>query len=1266
MFLVQIPIQASAANVVFSVSYIDANGNKKTFNSGRLLDSDSTAWNYITIPYVLQSDVTISKKITVTGYVELVLCDNCTLTASQGIALSSDAVLIIYAQSTGDSMGSIVATGGSSNAAIGASAYSDNTTVIINGGNITATVPSCTNDPAGIGGAGYSDNATVTINGGNVTATGSQKGIGTGYGGTDCSVTINGGTVTANGIGVGDNVSGEVNINGGVVFCTDTSYGGIDTTNEGDWNGIVFSKTSGTVYGDVTLTSDLTIPSGYELEIPNGCSLTVPDGVTFTVDSGAGLKVYDYGSITVSDGGTMNVKEGMDSYGVINVEGTLTVDTTAGMTSYGDIIISGEVSIAFNKCLYSLGNMTITEDGKLSVDGTLYVHDEKATLTVDGALEIGSGCVHSVLSDIVINGTVTVGNSGTFETFADVTISEGGEMSVESGGSLIVGRDYWKYGTLTVDGTLNLASGANVTENGEIIIGSGTISGDYTPSSLWTASITITSADKMYDGDPMSSNDIEYTYTGDGDITIKWYSDSEDSIGTEIDAPSDAGTYWVGISASETAYYSAVSEVTQQFAIVKAYSSVTESPEAAADIIYNGNAQALVTAGSASGGTMVYRFIGPDDEYYSDWAEEIPTGTNAGIYSILYMINGDSNHYDNRPIQPSYPITVTIAKADSTVTAVPTANTLTYNGNAQALVTAGSASGGTMVYSLDENGDYSETIPTGTNAGSYTVYYKVSGDSNHNDSSVASVDVTIAKKSVTASISGTAEKTYDGTTSVTSGLSLTLSDVVEADSSDVTATAESYTYNSASVDISKTVTASNITLSGDKSGNYVLTSDTATASGTITAKNVTATVTAEDKTYDGTTAATVTAAVSEGVIDGDSISISGLTGTFSQANVGENLTVTVNTTGAVVSGTNYSNYSITYNTSGVTASITKADPAVTAPEANSLTYNGKAQDLITAGSSTGGTMMYCLTEDGDYSETIPTGTEAGDYTVYYKVVGDDNYNDSAVASVTVTIAEKSSSSGSSSGSTSKPNSSSSSSTTTTAMPTSSDGTASGWTAITADISQVSEGSTVAVDMNGTTDVPAAVIAAIGESGAVVTFVVDDTYSWTIDGSQISGTVSSVSLAVSEATVSDDALDIPAIEGSISTAAFTLSGVDFGINPTLTASLGASAADKFVNLYKLNAATGELEFVAVTKADAEGNAVVPVESDGTYVIVLDSETELPGDIDNDMTVTAKDAALLLMDIVNGTVTYSDKSDLNGDGRVDAFDAAAMLKAAVGLD
>ncbi len=54
-----------------------------------------------------------------------------------------------------------------------------------------------------------------------------------------------------------------------------------------------------------------------------------------------------------------------------------------------------------------------------------------------------------------------------------------------------------------------------------------------------------------------------------------------------------------------------------------------------------------------------------------------------------------------------------------------------------------------MQYSLTENGTYSQDIPAGTDAGAYTVWYRVIGDANHNDTAPASVAVRIGQKPLT-------------------------------------------------------------------------------------------------------------------------------------------------------------------------------------------------------------------------------------------------------------------------------------------------------------------------------------------------------------------------------------------------------------------------------------------------------------------------------------------------------------------------------------
>ena len=79
--------------------------------------------------------------------------------------------------------------------------------------------------------------------------------------------------------------------------------------------------------------------------------------------------------------------------------------------------------------------------------------------------------------------------------------------------------------------------------------------------------------------------------------------------------------------------------------------------------------------------------------------------------------------------------------------------------------------------------------------------------------------------------------------------------------------------------------------------------------------------------------------------------------------------------------------------------------AITAPMANALTYNGNEQLLVTEGSVDAkyGEMQYRLGTSGGFSTATPTAADAGTYTVYYKVVGAEGYNDTAAKSIKVTI-----------------------------------------------------------------------------------------------------------------------------------------------------------------------------------------------------------------------------------------------------------------------
>ena len=121
-------------------------------------------------------------------------------------------------------------------------------------------------------------------------------------------------------------------------------------------------------------------------------------------------------------------------------------------------------------------------------------------------------------------------------------------------------------------------------------------------------------------------------------------------------------------------------------------------------------------------------------------------------------------------------------------------------------------------------------------------------------------------------------------------------------------------------------------------------------------------------------------------------------------------TGSVGTVTVVIKSTNYEDITLTVNVNATD----KLVPTVTAPTANALTYNGSEQALVTAGKTTGGTMLYRL-DNSEWSEQIPTAKNVGKYTVWYKVQGNAGYADVAEQSLTVTVSDRPSGGGGASG-----------------------------------------------------------------------------------------------------------------------------------------------------------------------------------------------------------------------------------------------------------
>lgn len=138
--------------------------------------------------------------------------------------------------------------------------------------------------------------------------------------------------------------------------------------------------------------------------------------------------------------------------------------------------------------------------------------------------------------------------------------------------------------------------------------------------------------------------------------------------------------------------------------------------------------------------------------------QAITNATDTGSKTIVFTPDDPVNYL---PAEGT--VSVTISPVAPAYTAPTAMDGLIYSGNAQALVNAGSTAHGKLLYSLSKDGAYSETVPTGTDAGEYTVWYKVAGDSNHTDTQPVSVTVTVAPKAVTATVTVSGDSlTYTG------------------------------------------------------------------------------------------------------------------------------------------------------------------------------------------------------------------------------------------------------------------------------------------------------------------------------------------------------------------------------------------------------------------------------------------------------------------------------------------------------------------------
>ncbi|MCD8048574.1 MAG: S-layer homology domain-containing protein [Clostridia bacterium] len=580
-----------------------------------------------------------------TGTVAVKLSDENTLEstngANAGLQLSNANLIITSADGDGKTTGSLDATGGTWSAGIGSCRETDMSgSITINGGTVSGTSP---NNGAGIGSGDKADmSGSITINGG----------------------TVSGTSIYGAGIGGGEqgNMSGSITINGGTVSGT--------------------SSTSGAGIGSGHGVMDL-----YDNKLNQlSGSITINGGTVSgtSSDSGAGI----------------GCGENTDMTGIISISG-------------GYITAESANSDAITKTNVNITGGYFADNGYTA--STVYSNSVASGYAAYANVEDTKGDYPARVLPTAWTAAVTYATGG----------ADGTTPSDDT--------DYGYGDKVTVDATLPLKkdgyaqTGWSLSSTDTTAVTTFNISGDTTLYPVFARQFTDSGA-----------SDISLTY-GEAITAI----DLSDYIEFVDD------TTFTSTNGEFTFALASGSELPAGLTLNEGI--ITGTPTAAAE------AQSVSF-----------------------------TVTDKTPYIMLASL-------DSTPATVSATLTLvfTVAKAASSVDTAPTAATgLTYNGSAQELVSAGTATGGEMQYSLSESGTYSADIPTATNAGTYTVYYKAVGDSNHSDTSAESVSVTIAElpieltwdytsfvydgkeKTVTATITNAVgddvvNPTYSGTTSAT-------------------------------------------------------------------------------------------------------------------------------------------------------------------------------------------------------------------------------------------------------------------------------------------------------------------------------------------------------------------------------------------------------------------------------------------------------------------------------------------------------------------
>jgi hypothetical protein len=681
----------------------------------------------------------------------------------------------------------------------------------------------------------------------------------------------------------------------------------------------------------VTVTGYTAPSSNYTLTQPSltgnitAAPLTI---IGVTADN----KIYDGNTVATLSGTPAYV--GLQNGESFSVTGTPSASfATAAVGSGKAVTVIGYTAPSANYTVSQPTGLTANITAlALTVSGattTNKVYDGTTTATITGGVLVG--VVGADVVNLTLSGTFSDKNVGTSKTITS---------------------------TCTI-------SGANA---GNYTLTQPTLTArDITPKTLSITAPTI--ASKVYNG-----------LAASGTVTVGTLSGF---IGTETVTTTATGLYSdanVGTGKSATVTYTLVNgtngglATNYSLANGTATGNITAAALTITGVTANNKTYDGTTTATLSG-TATYVGLQNGESYSVTGTPSSSFATAAVGTGKALTVTGYNAPSANYTVSQPTGLTANITALALTISGATTTNKV-YDGTTTATITGGSLVGVVGAVTLTQSGTFSDknvgtskTITStctisGANAGNYTLIQP----------SLTPRDITPKALSITAPT--IASKVYNGIAASGTVTVGTLSGFIGAETVTTTATG---LYSDANVGTGKSATVTYTLVNGTNGGlatNYSLANESAT--GNITAAPLTITgVTANNKTYDGNTVATLsgTAAYS-GLQNGESFNVTGTpSASFATAIVGNAKPVTV--TGYTAPSANYT----VSQPTGLTANITPATITVTAtlqlkpygstaPTSGTLNTNFTVSGLIGTDTANTTTLGYSGSPAGNLTTAI--------------------------------------------------------------------------------------------------------------------------------------------------------------------------------------------------------------------------------------------------------------------------------------------------------